>query len=183
MPQRETFLLVDDDAPFRDRLGEALSDRGYQVLKAADTAAGKSLLSEHNPDYAVIDLRMPGESGLELVRFSQSQATPPKSVVLTGYGCVNSAVEAMRLGAINYLTKPASVDEILASCLVAGEEFEAEDLFDPDVPSLAQVEWEYIQRVLHDNDGNITKAARTLGIHRRSLQRKLARRNSDEQDH
>jgi len=121
------------------------------------------------PDWAVVDLRMPGESGLELISYLMGKFPEIEVIMLTGYGSIPTAVDAVHRGAKNYLTKPVDADEILA----AFEGEEAEKKAEGNVPSLALVEWEYIQRVLADCQGNISEAARRLGIHRRSLQRKL----------
>ena len=134
--------------------------------EAVEVAAG------FKPDSAVVDLKMPGgKSGLELVAELTAKYPGIQVVVLTGYGSIATAVEAVRRGAINYLMKPLDADQILAA-------FDSEGLDEGEVettPSLARVEWEHIQRILHDCNGNISLAARTLGLHRRSLQRKLAK--------
>ena len=124
-------------------------------------------LREGVPQYAVVDLRMPGGSGLEVVKLLRGQAKPPQVVVLTGYGTIGSAVEAVRLGAINYLNKPADAEEIEAA--LQGKRPPPMD----DVPSLDRQEWEYLNRILADCNGNISEAARRLKMHRRTLQRKL----------
>jgi len=168
------MLLVDDDDIFRNRLRRALSDRGLEVATAADGEEAVVVASEFRPDRAVVDLRMPGESGLETVRRLLRQRPDMEVVVLTGYGSIPSATEAIRLGAVEYLTKPADSDQILAA-FDGDVEAEAEVTVPEKAPSLARVEWEHIQRVLSDCRGNVSQAARVLGIHRRSLQRKLAK--------
>ena len=162
------FLIVDDDAIFRERLMRALRDRGYSVVSAGCVDGAIDLLKSEQILRVIIDLRMPGKNGLELVEYLSRQETSPEAVVLTGYGSITSAMSAMRLGVRNYLTKPVGISEILT----AFEEI-ATAKTDVPVPSLAQVEWDHIQRVVSDCDGNVSKAAKLLGMHRRSLQRKL----------
>jgi two-component system response regulator RegA len=168
-------LVVDDDETFRGRLARAFRDRGHDAHTAKDHGEALSLARELSPDLAVVDLRMPGKSGLDVVRDLRAHDATTLIIVLTGYGSIATAIEAVRLGAIDYLTKPADVDQVLAAFERGGRPREDVDQPPPGVaPSLARVEWEHIQRVLADCEGNITKAARILGIHRRSLQRKLA---------
>jgi len=164
-----TFLVVDDDEAFRTRLVKALISRGYETHGAATVAEAIKIASQVSPDGAVVDLRMPGGSGLDLIPELVSQLPGIQIVVLTGYGSIATAVEAVRRGAINYLTKPLDADQILAAF-----DREAEPPAES-IPSLARVEWEHIQRILHDCNGNISMAARKLGLHRRSLQRKLGK--------
>jgi len=170
-PTLRTFLVVDDDEAFRTRLVKALQARGLEARGAGSANQALDLTLEWRPQAAIIDLRMPGLSGLDLVTELSSLTPGIQMVVLTGYGSIATAVEAVRRGAINYLTKPLDTDQILAAF-----EREAEPLTVPaSTPSLARVEWEHIQRILHDCNGNISLAARTLGLHRRSLQRKLGK--------
>jgi two-component system response regulator RegA len=170
------FLVVDDDVSFRTRLVKALSARGYAAQGAGTADEALDVARELKPDAAIVDLKMPGgKSGLELVPDLVSRHPGVQVVVLTGYGSIATAVEAVRKGAINYLSKPADTDQILAAFDADGEGANA--AADPTevTPSLARVEWEHIQRILSDCDGNISLAARRLGIHRRSLQRKLSK--------
>jgi two-component system response regulator RegA len=174
-------LCVDDDAIFRTRLVRALTSRGYPTIEAPDAETACELVRKHKPQRAIVDLRMPGTNGLDLVRDLVAIDPNILVVVLTGYGSIPTAVEAVRRGALEYLTKPADADEIL-SVFEREREREREPAHEekPDTPptttpSLARVEWEHIQRVLFDCGGNISEAARRLGIHRRSLQRKLAK--------
>ena len=149
--------------------------RGYVVREAADAAAARRALAETTVGWAVVDLRLPDGSGLDVVRDLHAAAPEAKIVVLTGYGSIPTALEAVRLGATHYLTKPVGVDEVLAG--FAGGVASPAPGENPDaVPSLERVEWEHINRVLADSGGNISEAARRLGLHRRSLQRKLAKR-------
>lgn len=164
-------MVVDDDDAFRTRLLKALQARGLEPQGASSADQALRLITGFGPEAAIIDLRMPGMSGLELVTELASRVPGIQMVVLTGYGSIATAVEAVRRGAINYLTKPLDTDQILAAF-----EREAEPAAVPaSTPSLARVEWEHIQRILHDCNGNISLAARTLGLHRRSLQRKLGK--------
>jgi two-component system response regulator RegA len=169
-----TVLVVDDDATFRERLARAFRARGFDARSASDSAEALRMAEEDSPEYAVVDLRMPEPSGLEVVKRLKVIDPTTKVLVLTGYGSIATALEAMRLGAVHYLTKPADLDDILAALERDGSgEASPEILQEP--PSLARVEWEHINRVLVDCGGNISKAARVLGLHRRSLQRKLAK--------
>jgi two-component system response regulator RegA len=164
-------LLADDDVAFRTVLARALVNRGFDVRAAATGDQACALAEEDPPELAVVDLRMPGRSGLEVVRHLKALDAQTRVVVLTGYGSIATAVEAMKLGAVNYLAKPADADQVLAALGVA--EPVAADA--AETPSLARVEWEHIHRVLQDCGGNVSEAARRLGLHRRSLQRKLGR--------
>ena len=176
---KPSILLVDDDERFRSRMARAFSDRGYETQEADGYDSALAIASTESTEYAVVDLRMPGKSGLEVVRELHGIDASTKIVVLTGYGSIATALEAVRLGATHYLTKPADVDEVIASFdreAVSPNPGAASPPEEPTpTPSLARVEWEHIQRVLTDCGGNITKAAERLGIHRRSLQRKLAK--------
>jgi two-component system response regulator RegA len=163
-------LVVDDDETFRGRLGRALVERGYDVRCAGSYEEAIAAATLDSPQLAVVDLKMPGRSGLEVVRELKALDPTTSIVVLTGYGSIATAVEAMRLGAIHYLSKPADTDQILGAFGEAHLEITSEDI---ETPSLKRIEWEHIQRVLTDSSGNISEAARRLGIHRRSLQYKL----------
>jgi two-component system response regulator RegA len=155
---RRTILVVDDDDVFRGRLVRALAERGFEARGAEGATSALALAAGDTPELAVVDLRMPDGSGLDVVRELHAMDPATKIVVLTGY-----------------LTKPADVDEILRAFereKRAPEGSAAIDL----APSLARAEWEHIQRVLTDCGGNVSQAARVLGVHRRSLQRKLSKR-------
>ena len=167
MTETRTLLIVDDDEPFRLRLVRAMCDRGFDASGAADAESAMSMARSGSPELALVDLRLPGESGLELVKELKALDPATTVVVLTGYGSIATAVESMKIGAASYLTKPADADQIVA----AFDGVRPPD--DADTPSLARVEWEHIQRVLADCGGNVSEAARRLHIHRRSLQRKL----------
>jgi two-component system response regulator RegA len=166
-----TLLIVDDDTAFRTRLVRAFRDRGFDARGAADYEEAIGAARVETPELALVDLRLPGKSGLELVKELRDLDATTKIVVLTGYGSIATAVQSLQLGAASYLTKPADADQILAS--FDREATPAEGV--PVTQSLARVEWEHIQRVLADCDGNVSQAARLLGLHRRSLQRKLAK--------
>ena len=146
------------------------------VREAGDLSEAVAACRDDPPEMAVVDLRMPGPDGLEVVRALLEIEPAMRVVVLTGYGSIATALKSVRLGAVHYLTKPAYPDEIVAALESrAGEEPAAGPASEVEAPSLARVEWEHIQRVLADCDGNISQAARRLGLHRRSLQRKLNR--------
>jgi two-component system response regulator RegA len=164
------MLVVDDDATFRIRLARALSSRGYETCDAGDAVTAMEIAREAGPHRAVVDLRMPGESGLHLVSKLVELDPDIEVIVMTGYGSIATAVDAMRRGAVDYLQKPCDADQIVASFDRQPDNEAAES---DAVPSLARVEWEHIQRVLSDCGGNISETARRLRIHRRSLQRKL----------
>lgn len=170
-----SLLVVDDDRVYRERLVRAFRDRGWDVRAAEDAAGAVAAIEADPPEFAVVDMRLPDGTGLELVRKLHAVDAATVVVVLTGYGSIATALDALRLGATHYLTKPADVEDILAGFARAnvppGEVPEAP----AEVPSLARAEWEHINRVLSDCGGNISQAARLLGIHRRSLQRKLAK--------
>jgi two-component system, response regulator RegA len=170
--EARSVLVVDDDEVFRTRLGRAFADRGFEVRTAQSADEAVALARKDSPEFAVVDLRMPGASGIDVVR--ELNAIDPATVVvmLTGYGSIATAVEAIRAGAVHYLAKPVGIDEILAA--LTGKAAPSASGAAA-VPSLARVEWEHIQRVLSDCDGNISQAARLLGLHRRSLQRKLSK--------
>jgi two-component system response regulator RegA len=173
MSNKPSILIVDDDDTFRRRLARAFADRGYDTRTAGNYDEAMNDAREDSPEFAVVDLRMPGRSGLELVKGLRETDEATKVVVLTGYGSIATALDAVRLGATHYLPKPADADDIVAA-FARGD---APPLDPPEpeyqAPSLARAEWEHINRVLSDCGGNISEAARRLGIHRRSLQRKL----------
>lgn len=171
----QSVLVVDDDELFRTRLVRAFADRGFDAHGAADASEALSLARRESPELAVVDLRMPGASGLEVVRELKAIDPETNVVVLTGYGSIATAIEAVRLGATHYLTKPADVDDLLAAFARALRDPAEVVPIEHEVPSLARAEWEHINRVLADCGGNISLAARLLRLHRRSLQRKLAK--------
>jgi two-component system response regulator RegA len=167
------LLLVDDDATLRERLARALASRGCDVRTAADHGQALELAHQEPPEMAVVDLRMPGPSGLELIRDLKAIDPETRIVVLTGYGSIATAIDAVRLGACHYLQKPADADEILAAFTRDTTDPLAVGPIDFEAPSLERVKWEHISRVLSDCNGNVSEAARRLGMHRRTLQRIL----------
>lgn len=166
------MLVVDDDAVLRARLAKAFAARGYEVRTAGSAEEALILAKDESPELAVVDLKMVGKSGLELVKELKALDASTRIVVLTGYGSIATALDAVRMGATHYLQKPADADEVLAAFAHGGAGTSTEDIR---APSLARAEWEHINRVLADCAGNISEAARRLGIHRRSLQRKLSK--------
>lgn len=168
------ILLVDDDARLRDRLAAAFVARGYRARVADGPAEALAAVAEAPPELAVVDMRMPGGDGLALIPELLARVPGLKIVVLTGYGSIANAVDAVRRGAVDYLLKPADADMVLAAFgrTAPGAEPVA-PTYEP--PSLDKAEWEHIQRVLADCGGNISMTARKLGLHRRTLQRKLDR--------
>jgi len=171
---RPTLLLVDDDEIFCEVLEDALRDRGYQVESAHNITDGLEKAQNLDPEYAVIDLRIGQESGLSLAVQLHARDENTRMVILTGYASIATAVEAIKLGVTHYLAKPADADEILAAL--------HKDEGNPGVPvscnpmSVKRLEWEHLQKVLTECEGNISAAARKLRMHRRTLQRKLAKR-------
>ena len=172
---RPVILVVDDDQVFCGVLAKALERRGYAVAAAVSVAEAQQHIESRRPEFAVVDLRISAESGLSLVRQLAALSPPARSVVLTGYGSIATAVEAIKLGALHYLTKPVEVEEILAA-LRGQTPLMSETAAEPRTLSVRRAEWEHIQRVLSEHGGNISAAARALGIHRRTLQRKLRKR-------
>ncbi|HUF19484.1 MAG TPA: response regulator transcription factor [Burkholderiales bacterium] len=167
------ILLVEDDETFRDVLGRALQRRGYRVRTAASAEEAIGAAGADAPDYAVVDLKLPGNSGLSVVAALKKLNPATRILVLTGYASVATAVEAIKLGAVHYLAKPADADQILEA-LHRDEGNAAAAVNEP--PSLPRLEWEHIQRVLVEHDGNISATARALKMHRRTLQRKLLKK-------
>jgi two-component system, response regulator RegA len=174
MTQPAHYLIVDDDERFRDRLAKAIGARGHAVSVAWDYASALEAAAAGPVTRAVVDLRMPGPGGLALIRELQQLERGIQIVVLTGYGSIATAVEAMRLGAHDYLNKPCHADRILAAFEADPEGPRDEEIEYP-IPSLARLEREHIERVLCECNGNVSKTARVLGMHRRTLQHKLAK--------
>jgi two-component system response regulator RegA len=168
------LLLVDDDEVLCQVLSRALAKRGYDVYTALNMEQALHQADQHHPEYAVVDLRIGEDSGLHVIRELTETEPGIRIVVLTGYASISTAVESIKLGAIHYLTKPAEVDEIIESF------YHDEGNSDADIAthpmSVKRLEWEHLQKVLNDHEGNISAAARAMGMHRRTLQRKLAKR-------
>jgi len=165
------LLLVDDDEVFCNVLKSALQKRNYDVLVASDVNTGIVLAEQNLPEYAVIDLRIGYDSGLELVKKLISLDDNTRIVMLTGFASIATAVEAIKLGAVHYLTKPANADEIVAA--LNKNEGDSSVGISESPLSVKRLEWEHLQKVLMQHDGNISAAARALNMHRRTLQRKL----------
>ena len=172
-PDTRTLLVVDDDEPFRTRLVRALASRGFAASGAADYEEAIAVARRDTPEFALVDLRLPGKSGLELVRDLKALDPTTTVIILTGYGSIATAVQGVQFGAAGYLTKPVDADQIVAALDSPGTA-SAEPAALVAQP-LARVEWEHIQRVMADCGGNVSQAARLLGLHRRSLQRKLSK--------
>lgn len=174
MNGRPLLLLVDDDEVHCRVLGRALERRGFSVLAVGSGEAAVEAASRRPPDYAVVDLKLPGMSGLEVVTKLKALRPELPLVVLTGYASIATAVEAVKRGATQYLPKPATANEVLAAL---GQGATRPEVAVPAEPlSVDRLEWEHIQRVLADHGGNISATARVLKMHRRTLQRKLAKK-------
>lgn len=168
---RPKLLLVDDDDAFRESMELEFTDRGYLVVQARTHREALTQAATHRPEYAVVDLRLGGERGLEVLRDLHERHPQMRKVILTGYGSIATAVEAIKLGALDYLVKPVEIEDIDAA--LHRTEGDASVTTAETPPSLALHEREYIEHVLAATGGNISEAARRLGLHRQSLQRKL----------
>jgi two-component system, response regulator RegA len=168
-----SLLLVDDDAAFLTRLERAMARRGFAVRTAGSVADGVAAVAEQPPAFAVVDLRLEDGNGLEVVSALHQARPDARAVVLTGYGNIATAVTAVKLGAMDYLSKPADADDVINALLATGED-------KPEPPenpmSADRVRWEHIQRVYELCDRNVSETARRLNMHRRTLQRILAKR-------
>jgi two-component system response regulator RegA len=174
-PETGSLLIVEDDDVLRSRLCRAFKERGFEVNEAKGVRDAAAEARRDSPEYALVDLRLQDGSGLDVVDALVGLDPATRVVVLTGYGSIATALEAVRRGATHYLTKPADVDEILAGFARGISAGSTPPPAGESTPTLARVEWEHINRVLADCGGNVSQAARILGIHRRSLQRKLAK--------
>ena len=173
VPDR-TLLLVDDDEPFLKRLAKAMEKRGFLTETAESVAMGKAAAQARPPAYAVVDLRLEDGNGLDIVETLRERRPDCRVVVLTGYGAIATAVAAVKIGAIDYLSKPADANEVMNALLAKGEHLQPP----PDNPMSAdRVRWEHIQRVYEMCDRNVSETARRLNMHRRTLQRILAKRS------
>lgn len=169
-----SLLLVDDDEPFLRRLARAMEKRGFQPEMAETVAAGKAIATARPPAYAVVDLRLEDGNGLDVVEVLREKRPDARIVVLTGYGAIATAVAAVKVGATDYLSKPADANDIMAALLASGEALPPP----PENPMSAdRVRWEHIQRVYELCDRNVSETARRLNMHRRTLQRILAKRS------
>ncbi|CAD5107983.1 response regulator transcription factor [Zestomonas carbonaria] len=168
------LLLVDDDPTFTRVMARAMTSRGLRVSIAGSAEEGLALAEQDVPDYAVLDLKMEGDSGLVLLPKLLALDPEMRVVILTGYSSIATAVEAIKRGAANYLCKPADADDVLTA--LVSEHVDIESLVPENPMSVDRLQWEHIQRVLAEHDGNISATARALGMHRRTLQRKLQKR-------
>ena len=168
-----SLLLVDDDKPFLNRLCRAMESRGFVVRVAESVAEGMKEIRSNPPAYAVIDMRLEDGNGLDVVQLLHDLRPDSRAIVLTGYGNITTAVAAVKMGAVDYLSKPADADDVYAA-LMATQEVHAPP---PENPMSAdRVRWEHIQRVYELCDRNVSETARKLNMHRRTLQRILAKR-------
>jgi two-component system response regulator RegA len=172
-PTQNTLLIVDDDKPFATRLCRAMEARGFDVRVAESVQDGLTMIQMLPPTYAVVDMRLEDGNGLDVIALLKSLKPEARAIVLTGYGNIATAVTAVKLGAVDYLAKPADADDIYHA-LVAGPNQKAEP---PENPMSAdRVRWEHIQRVYELCERNVSETARRLNMHRRTLQRILAKR-------
>ena len=170
----KTLLLVDDDEPFLRRLTKAMEKRGFKVESAGSVAAGRAIATARPPAYAVVDLRLTDGNGLDVVEVLHEKRPDCRVVVLTGYGAIATAVAAVKIGATDYLSKPADASDIMNALLASGDDLPPP----PENPMSAdRVRWEHIQRVYELCDRNVSETARRLNMHRRTLQRILAKRS------
>ena len=170
----KTLLLVDDDEPFLRRLTKAMEKRGFKVESAGSVAAGRAIATARPPAYAVVDLRLTDGNGLDVVEVLHEKRPDCRVVVLTGYGAIATAVAAVKIGATDYLSKPADASDITNALLASGDDLPPP----PENPMSAdRVRWEHIQRVYELCDRNVSETARRLNMHRRTLQRILANRS------
>lgn len=169
-----TILLLDDDEPFLKRLAKAMEKRGFSVETAGSVAAGKAIATARPPAYAVCDLRLEDGNGLDVVEVLREKRPDCRIVVLTGYGAIATAVAAVKIGATDYLSKPADVNDITNALLANGDAMPPP----PENPMSAdRVKWEHIQRVYELCERNVSETARRLNMHRRTLQRILSKRS------
>ena len=170
----KSILLLDDDEPFLRRLAKAMEKRGFEVETAGSVAAGRAIATARPPAYAVVDLRLEDGNGLDVVEVLRDRRPDAKVVVLTGYGAIATAVAAVKIGAVDYLSKPADATDIVNALLARAEDLPPP----PENPMSAdRVRWEHIQRVYELCDRNVSETARRLNMHRRTLQRILAKRS------
>jgi two-component system, response regulator RegA len=170
----KSLLLVDDDHAFLTRLGKAMEKRGFAVELAASVAEGKAIATQRPPAYAVVDLRLEDGNGLDVVETLRDRRPDARIVVLTGYGAIATAVAAVKFGATDYLSKPADANDVTHALLATKNQLPPP----PDNPMSAdRVRWEHIQRVYELCERNVSETARRLSMHRRTLQRILAKRS------
>lgn len=170
----KSILLLDDDEPFLRRLAKAMEKRGFTVETAGSVTAGRAIATARPPAYAVVDLRLEDGNGLDVVEVLREKRPDARVVVLTGYGAIATAVAAVKIGAVDYLSKPADAADIVNALLTRGDDLPPP----PENPMSAdRVRWEHIQRVYELCDRNVSETARRLNMHRRTLQRILAKRS------
>ncbi|MGF1551186.1 MAG: ActR/PrrA/RegA family redox response regulator transcription factor [Paracoccaceae bacterium] len=170
----KTLLILDDDVSFRTRLARAMEKRGFETVTAGSVEEGLAVARAKAPAFAVIDLRLEDGNGLDVVEALQESRPDCRSVVLTGYGAIATAVAAVKIGAVDFLAKPADADDVEKALLTS----EADKPEPPENPMSAdRVRWEHIQRVFELCDRNVSETARRLNMHRRTLQRILAKRS------
>ena len=169
-------VLIDDDAVFSAVLARALGARGFAAHTAASGAQALALVREHAPEFAVLDLKLGSENGLSLIPELLAVQPNLRILLLTGYASIATAVEAIKRGAHDYLAKPVDADQVVQALLGEGGGDPGEAPLEVHTPPLKRLEWEHIQRVLTECGGNISETARRLGLHRRTLQRKLSKR-------
>lgn len=170
----KSILLLDDDEPFLRRLAKAMEKRGFEVETAGSVTAGRAIATARPPAYAVVDLRLEDGNGLDVVEVLRDKRPDARVVVLTGYGAIATAVAAVKIGAVDYLSKPADAADIVNALLTRGDDLPPP----PENPMSAdRVRWEHIQRVYELCDRNVSETARRLNMHRRTLQRILAKRS------
>jgi two-component system response regulator RegA len=172
-PSELTLLIVDDDKPFLGRLGRAMEARGFTVTTADSVAEGLAALETHAPAFAIIDMRLGDGNGLDVISELKAKRPDARGVILTGYANIATAVTAVKLGAFDYLAKPADADEIYHTLMAT--QSDKPDTGDSTM-SADRVRWEHIQRVFEACDRNVSETARRLNMHRRTLQRILAKR-------
>ena len=169
-----SLLILDDDEPFLRRLGRAMEKRGFEVTGVDSVAAARAVVASRPPAYAVVDLRLEDGNGLEVVGALRERRPDARIVVLTGYGAIASAVAAVKIGATDYLAKPADANDVTAALLASN----AGKAQPPEHPMTAdRIRWEHVQRVYELCDHNVSETARRLNMHRRTLQRMLAKRS------
>jgi len=173
IPSERTLLIVEDDRSFLQRLAKALESRGFTVAAAESVAEGLSQVEKAAPAFAVVDMRLGDGNGLDVISALKRRRPEARAIILTGYGNIATAVTAMKLGAVDYLAKPADADDVVAALLAQG----AKKIEPPENPMSAdRVRWEHIQRIYELCDRNVSETARRLNMHRRTLQRILAKR-------
>jgi two-component system response regulator RegA len=168
-----SLLLVDDDKPFLDRLARAMETRGFTVTACGSVSEGLDSIARHPPAFAVVDMRLGDGNGLDVISELKAKRPDARGIILTGYGNITTAVTAVKLGAFDYLAKPADADEIFHALMATQHDRAAV----PENPMSAdRVRWEHIQRIYELCGRNVSETARRLGMHRRTLQRILAKR-------